>query len=195
MLESSWARQTYRDQGEMSPYVTQDFYGEQMPHFNSSQAEIEGKLTFGKKRTLGQKLAKLFGAIEVKPLLKIDKYAEARQRKFADWLQMVRNEGLSVEKMERLFILKSNKDAKQLKDALLFLGENIAIKDEIGYDQVMRSYVTTISKIEDLIKQRRTTASESETLRREIIKEIISLPKENGLRRKVVELLEITNLL
>lgn len=187
MLESSWARQAYHKQGEESPNITQDPYGEQMTGFTNHEAPIKGKLTFGEKPTLPQRLARLFGAIEVEPLPKTDQHAEARERKFTDWLQKAIGEKKSIEWIEGLFIYKST-NLKQLKDGLLFLSENVLIKGETGYDEVMKSYVETINKIEALIKQRKTIASESETLKQEIIKEITSLPKENGLRRKVVEL-------
>lgn len=190
MLESSWAKQAYHDRGEeIFRYVEDERKpSDRQDSFPSSGAEIEGKLTFGKKRPLRQRIAQMFGAIEVKPMTKPDKYAEARQRKFTDWLQIAIVEQKSVEWIERLFIVKSDKDLKQLKDALLFLSENISVESEIGYGDTMKSFVETINRIENLIRQRQMTASESEVLRREIIKEIISLPEENGLRRKVAEL-------
>ncbi len=191
MSESSWARQAYCEQEEMSPYIGSErrlIYEGLNNLDNKNSTEIKEKLTLGKKQTLRQKLAKIFGAIEVKPLAKPDKYAEARERKFVAWLQKAIDENQPIEWIERLFITQSNKDLKQLKDALLFLSENVAVKEEIGYGETMKSFVVTINKIEDLLKERKTSADESESLRRAIIKEIISLPEENGLRRQVIEL-------
>lgn len=197
-MSSSWERQAYHDKGEMSPYIGDVYYERRLAYgqvsdSTSSENEIKGKLTFGKKISLPQRIARMFGAIEVQPMVKLDEYEEARQRKFADWLQKAIDEQKTIEWIEKLFILKSDKDLKQLKDALFFLSENISIKGELGYGEIMKGYVETINRIEDLIKQRQMAASEGEALRKEIIKEIISLPEENGLRRKVIELTAVLN--
>ena len=191
MSESSWARQAYYEDGEMSPDITQDPYGKQMTGFTNRETPIKEKLTFGKKQTLSQKLARIFGAIEVEPLPKPDKYTEARERKFTAWLQKAISENQSIEWIERLFIVQSNKDLKQLKDALLFLSENVAVEGEIGYGETMKSFVATINKIESLLQERKMSAAESDSLQRAIIKEIISLPEENGLRKQVTKLTEV----
>ena len=182
MSGSSWERRADYEQGEMSPAITQNPYGERMTNLNGREAQIERKLT------LRQKLARIFGAIEVEPFPKPDKYAEARERKFAAWLKKAIDEKHPIEWIERLFITQSNKDLKQLKDALLFLSENVAVEGEIGYGETMKSFVVTINKIEGLLKERKTSADKSESLRQAIIKEIISLPEENGLRRQVIGL-------
>lgn len=145
---------------------------------------------FFKKPSLIQRIIKIFDGGGLPPLKKLDERAEAQQQKFGVWLQKAIEAGMPIEEIEKLFILHSGKDLKQLKEALLFLSENIIIEGEIGYGETMRSYVEMIGEIEDLTKESRTVVSGRGERNKKIEEKINSFSWENGLRDQVLRLFQ-----